>query len=386
MSAAIGLNIAPSIWEWLLSIGGVKLLSDKQHLDVDRWKAGSGQPSVKDIDALSRKMHVPFGYFFLTEPLDDTPSVFAHRAMGSLPMYDKPSRALVDTIREMETLQDWAVQDSIVTDGAIVDFAGSLNVSSSMDVLVTAVREYLCIDEHWQHQPEMSNPAKAFNFIRAQAQSGGIIVMMNGIVGQNTRRKLDPQEFRAFALVNRRAPLVFINRADEPAAARLFSLLHEIVHVGMGQDELFNADESSGKVSMVERVCNEVTSELLMPDSDFKRLWAVSEGTWEQRLASVRKCFPVSRSTVALRALSHGYLTQEQYADTLAAAREWTAVHEQESHGGDYYLTKKSRFDQRLLDHIAASVGRGDTSYVEAYRLTGTTRKTFPNLLQEAGI
>ena len=53
--------------------------------------------------------------------------------------------------------------------------------------------------------------------------------------------------------------------------------------------------------------------------------------------------------------------------------------------GGDYYRTARSKLDGVFVRALCESVNSGRTSYTEAYRLTNTTSKTFPEVASGLG-
>ena len=75
-------------------------------------------------------------------------------------------------------------------------------VSDNHDVnqIADRIRTDLNISKSWHEN--VQNSREAFAYIREQLEICGVVVMMSGIVGKNTHRALDVNEFRAFAMMD----------------------------------------------------------------------------------------------------------------------------------------------------------------------------------------
>ncbi|MFR0577639.1 ImmA/IrrE family metallo-endopeptidase [Bifidobacterium thermophilum] len=391
MSTTAQVSVPASIWKWVTTIGSTRKLSPEDHRHIDRWMSGNATPTVNQLIKLSNKLEVPFGYFFLAKPIDDTPEIFAHRTLRNSAI-SRPSRNLLDTLDSMQSVQDWMRQDAIDHGDTPIPFVGSwhLQHADAME-LASAIREQLDLTTTWYCQNGHSLPAdKAFNTLRKLCTDAGIIVMLNGIVGDNTHRPLDPYEFRAFALVDEYAPLIFINRADS-INGQIFSLAHEIAHIWLGKEEIYNAEYQQTDNAPIEVLCNAVAAELLVPQQEFSRQWQTAQAQGDTDYTAIDRlsqAFPASQVVIARRALDGRLIPQDVYNRVCAeSAEQWEKNRKTSSNtsGGNYYSTKQSRLDHRFIEHLAASISEGQTSYTDAYRLTGTNRKTFPKLLETIG-
>src|SRR5699024_719817 len=98
------------------------------------------------------------------------------------------------------------------------------------------------------------------------AEEAGILVMVSGIVADDTRRTLNPDEFRGFVLSHPLAPLIFVNAADTKAA-QIFTLVHEVCHLWLGQSAVPAAsmEVQESWSDPIEIWCNQVAAEVLIP-------------------------------------------------------------------------------------------------------------------------
>jgi Zn-dependent peptidase ImmA (M78 family) len=216
-------------------------------------------------------------------------------------------------------------------------------------------------------------------------ENSGIIVVVNGIVGNNTHRKLDIEEFRGFVLIDEFAPLVFVNRADG-MAAMMFTLAHELAHVFFGSSAAFDLREMSPANDPMEQACNRVAAEFLVPEQQIRRIWPAIRGD-TQRFQAIAREFKVSELVAARRALDIRLITRNEfltfYHDYLNDERRKAA---RRPPGGDFYSNQNMRVGRRFASVVVRAAKEGKLLYSEAYQLTGLYGTTFDRYAASLGM
>lgn len=232
----VNVNIQPEIIRWALSQTQEEKLGDKLMGNITKWLSGTKTPTFNQIEEFSKKSHIPLGYFFLQTPPVEQVQLLEYRTVDSLQLVN-PSRNLIDVVNEMENVQDWMRDYRQDFGFDKLPVVGCMKGQQDIKTIVSRIREDLGIQKNWYER--CKNSRESFSYIRGMLEEHGVLVMMSGIAGKNTHRALDVNEFRAFAMVDEWAPLIFINAADSNGA-KLFSLIHEVAHIWMGENDLYN--------------------------------------------------------------------------------------------------------------------------------------------------
>lgn len=374
-------SIVPEVLDWVFKNTSETIENRKAYRLLEQWKKGEKTPTFNQVEEVSKALHIPFGYFFLRQPPQEDHSLLQYRTVH-IEKFETPSRELVDTIQDMVCIQDWMHEYVKRNNEEPLQVVGSGEHDASVEVLANRIRSDLDIPLNWY---ELTKDADdSFKFLREKGEAAGIIIMMSGIAGNNTRRSLNLEEFRAFTLVDNYAPLIFINATDT-INGRLFSLVHEMAHVWVGQNSVFNGSSFSlRKHGYIEVKCNAVAAEILIPQETFKKKWENDiTPDAKKKICQFARYFKCSTTAIARRALDQKYIAKSIYED-IAEQSQISCAEKVKSSGGNYYATMATRIDTRLLFALASSITNGTTLHTEAYKLTNTNRTTFSRLLEQA--
>jgi Zn-dependent peptidase ImmA (M78 family) len=369
-------EVARGIWRWVLSAAE---LSDDNKAKLDKWIKGEKAPTFNQLEKFSKETRIPLGYFFLKTPPAEECKLLEYRTVDSGAV-QTPSRDLFDTVRQMESVQEWMREYLVGIGAEKIHFVGSINPSGTVLAAAEKVRQILKLSRRWCEKSTSADDS--FKILRERINSVGVVVMMNGIVGNNTHRQLNVEEFRAFTLIDEYAPLIFINSTDSKYG-KIFSILHELIHIGIGTKSLYNARQGDYQiVNPLETFCNAVTAEVLVPKDLFVDKWNSNVDDVNTKIAALSTHFRCSRLVIARRALDLHFIEDEYYAIVSKEAKKGFARKESGG-GGDYYKTQATRIDHRFLFALESSVREGRTLYTDAFRLTNTNRGTFENLVKK---
>lgn len=382
----VRVDVAPDLLNWAIERAGWDAETiERRAPRLDEWAAGTHRPTLKQLEKFAHDTHTPFGMLFLAEPPIEELPIPDMRTVGNVTV-SRPSADLLDTIYQCQARQDWYRSYPQENGLDERDFVGSVTTETPPEVVADRMRDLLGFD--LTERGTFASWEDALRRLIDRIEHLGVLVMVNGVVGANTHRKLDPDEFRGFALADPLAPLIFVNGADTKAA-QIFTVIHEFAHLWLGASALSDAAMTADGGRREELWCNRVAAEVLIPLTVLRRDFAGEATT--QELDRLARKYRVSTLVVLKRVFDAGFLTWEDYRDRYERERERVigilAARRGDEGGGNYYYTQPLRLSRQFAQAVITSALDGSTTYRDAYRLLGTRKhSTFENLAAELGV
>jgi len=376
--------VSPQLLRWARERAGLAV-SDLQNKfpHLQDWEREEAQPTMKQLESYAKATRVPFGFLFLHEPPEitlpftDFRTVESRRPQG-------PSPELMDTVQLMQRRQNWMRDERVENDAEPLGFVGTATLDDDPIAIGQEMRRVVDLNTGWaQHVPTWT---AAIGALRDAIEALGIMAVINGVVGNNTRRKLDVSEFRGFAITDPYAPLIFINGADAKSA-QMFTLAHELAHLWLGDvgEGLSGFKGLQPDGNDVERFCDQAAAEFLVPEAELQAAWATvaHSDTPFEKLAGKFKVSPIviGRRAKDLRLVerSEFFSFYEDYTQRERFRKQ------QGTGGGDFYNNQNTRVGRLFASQVIRAAKEGRIGFKEAYDMSGLNGGTFQEYARKLG-
>jgi Zn-dependent peptidase ImmA (M78 family) len=370
--------IEKNILLWALDRSGHSVDSlQKKFPKIKQWVAGEIKPTFKQLEGFAKATLTPLGFLFLDNPPQEKLPIPHFRTLGDVSK-SRPSPELLETIKIVQRRQYW-MRDYLIDQGQNeLQFVNSAEIDELPTSIAQRIRHTLGIDDGWA--AKHSSWEDALKALREAMENVGIFIVLNGVVGNNTHRRLDPNEFRGFVLVDEYAPFVFVNNVDGKAA-QMFTLAHELSHVFFGSSAIFDLREMQPADDPIEKACNRVAAEFLVPERELLKFWPNIKNEPEP-FQKIARQYKVSVLVAVRRALDLNLINKDAFFEFYNKYKKDARREKPPAKSGfNSNYNHNYRVGKRFATTVFRAAKEGKLLYSEAYRLTGLYGKTFDNYI-----
>jgi Zn-dependent peptidase ImmA (M78 family) len=373
--------ITPKLLKWARETAKISLENAASKVPcaaekLGEWESDDCQnyPTTKQAEKLAKLYRRPLAAFYLPDIPTDFDVLKDLRSDGK----GEYSTALIFMMREIQQKQEW-VRDLYAENGETeLDFVGRFSIKNAAAKVAADIRQTLAISTD-----EANGRSLKYWIEKAEAKRIFICLSSNF----HNRLKLDSDEVKGFAIADKYAPFIFLNSEDWDNA-QLFTLVHELAHIWINATGVSNEAEinfrDNSKINPVERFCNEVAANALLPDAELKASFS-SDNVSFGNITAISKKFGVSNLTLLIRAHGLSLITPTQFnnfkkeSDKQYKAFVALQAAKPKSEGGPNYYIMQLRRNSKTFAHIVFDFYKGgQISGLEASHLLNIKINNFP--------
>jgi Zn-dependent peptidase ImmA (M78 family) len=386
----IPVPVNPEVVRWAMkraSVSADHLVKKFERLErLGDWQAGISMPNLVQAELLAEKLRIPLPVLLLDEAPDLELPIADLRTVSEETQH--PSLEFFETLTDAVVRQNWYREQLIFQKAKRLPFVGRFNIHNSENEIARSVSATLLLDDNLRAQ--CSSWKEFLGRLVDNAEDAGVLVMRNSVLRNDNSRKLDVREFRGFAISDPYAPLVFINSRDAKAA-QIFTLVHELAHIWVGSTGISNPNPTKKREDFggaVERLCNDVAAEVLVPEAKFSKMWLASRDT-DANVNQLGRYFRVSSLVVLRRAYELQKLNSDEFFEKVKKAyerfreMERAAKEDKEESSGNFWNLFTMRNSQRFTDAVALAARSEHVSFVYGAGLLGVKAKTLEAYLKK---
>lgn len=375
------LLIQPDVFKWVRLTSGYSIedVAHKMKKDVatvEGWESGSIIPSYPQLEKLAYTVFKrPVALFFLPKPPEEKLPKQEFRTLPSfdLETLDSSTYFLIRLAHAQQLYLYELFKDKNPSKLKIWKDI-KLSMEFGLQEQAQKVRDYLgiTIEQQYAYQKDED----ALKSWRNAVENAGIFVFKNNFK-QN--------EISGFCLVDEEFPVIYLNNSTAKTR-QIFSLLHELAHLlfdvnGLSKFDKAYIKELPHKEKEIERFCDALASEILVPDYYFekntKHLIDI-ENQGDVFFEKLAKKYNVSREVILRKFLDKNKVSKQFYG---IKREEWINQLKPKATkgGGNYYLTQNVYLSSNFTKEVLNQYYNSRISLLQASDYLNIKPKNFNN-------
>ncbi len=313
MAKSVQALITPEVLKWAreehirlnLSDAAKKIKVKPEQLE--RWENGNAQPTIRQLKDIAKCYNIHITVFYLPEPPTSFPPLVDHRFLPEpLAINDEQSYRLRINIIEAFQRREILIDLYQMLDITPPEVTLKIDRNETHTKAAQKIRQFLKFNP--KELPRTNNPHNTLKFWKQTVESKGILVCQ--II---SHRSVELETVRGFCIAQRPFPVIVINPKDS-AFGKIFTIFHELVHIGLGESAIQNTsfeEVKSSYLNEIEVFCNYVAGATLVPEDELLKM--VRSKSVAKNLSEISKHFQVSPEVIMRRLLILNEISDKKY-------------------------------------------------------------------------
>lgn len=302
----LSVKVNPEVIKWLREISGWKVEEVAKKLNVTsetviKFETGEKSLNLRQLRILADSFKRPLAAFFLSKPKEQKPLPKDYRFLpNKTNVFDKST---ILSIRKARYLQNLGKElSSNIKYGTEVKLRKA-DLSKDPDSVSAEYRELFNLN--WEKQKKFKSSYELFNYLRDILEDKNILTF---------QFSMPIEDARGFALADE-DPIVIVVNSKDVIEARIFTLLHELGHVVLGETAIDIPDVISKVNNDIEKWCNSFAASFLLPKADINNELKNRQIDFTDInvLNTLTKEYKVSKAAFLVRMLNLNYISQDKY-------------------------------------------------------------------------
>lgn len=373
-------DIEPSVLKWLIESSGwteeevAKRLKTSPQT-IQKFISKEKKPTYRQLEELSIIFKRPVASFLLSKPIPEKPKPKDYRMLpNKANIFNKKTILVMRKTRKLQELGKELSRNIAYDTGSKIK---RVKITENPETMASQYRQLFGLTD--ERQRKFKSARELLNYLRDVLEEHNIFLF---------QFSMPVEDARGFVFVDE-TPNVIVVSTKDTIEARIFSIMHELGHILLGESVIDLPDVTSVYKDDVERWCNEFASGFLLPKGLAKEVFEQNKVKLLQRetLKSMSNKYKVSKAMLLLNMLKLRYISKEDYDDKLSQYKtEILPKKGKGTKGGSVAPDVKclSEVGNKFVSLVANNYDKNYITYTDALSYLSIKSKSFDKVLSKA--